>query len=164
MIRCSTCDKALNDGTAYCPFCGSRQTAATPSGGAPPPAELPGPQAGGIRPNIAGALAYPLGFITGILFLNIEPYKFDPFVRFHAWQSTFLSVSYGVFFAGMNMFVGLLFDMKLGFVFSVLAPVMALARWACILLGLFTMYKALRFERFSLPLIGAIAAGLAGEG
>ncbi len=26
-----------------------------------------------------------------------------------------------VFFAGMNMFVGLLFDMKLGFVFSVLA-------------------------------------------
>ena len=114
--------------------------------------------------NIAGALAYPLGLITGIFFLWKDPYKYDPFVRFHAWQSIFLSLCIGVFFAGMNMFVGLLFDMNLRSVFSVLAPVMALARLACILLGLFTIYKALKFERFSVPIIGRMAAGLAGEG
>ena len=32
--------------------------------------------------NAAGALAYLAGFITGILFLVIDPYKKDPFVRF----------------------------------------------------------------------------------
>jgi uncharacterized membrane protein len=164
MIRCSTCGANLNDGTAFCPFCGSPQTGATPSAG-PPPAQAPGPQSGGgMSPNVAGALAYPLGFITGIFFLWRDPYKYDPFVRFHAFQSIFLSVCYGVFFAGMNMFVGLLFDMKLGFVFSVLAPLMVLARWACILLGLFTMYKAFKFERFSLPVIGRMAAAFAGDG
>jgi uncharacterized membrane protein len=62
------------------------------------------------------------------------------------------------------MFVSLLFDMKLGFVFSVLLPLMALARWACILFGFFVMYKAFKFERFSIPIIGRMAAGLAGEG
>ncbi len=63
----------------------------------------------------------------------------------------------------MNMFVGLLFDMKLGSVFSVLAPLMALVRvWH--FLGLFTMYKAFKFERFSIPIIGRMAAGLAGKG
>jgi uncharacterized membrane protein len=47
-----------------------------------------------MSPNVAGALAYPLGFITGILFLKIDPYKYDPFVRFHAFQSIFLSCFY----------------------------------------------------------------------
>ena len=106
----------------------------------------------------------PAGVHHRHFFLWIDPYKYDPFVRFHAFQSIFLSLSYGVFFAGMNMFVGLLFDMKLGFLFSVWLPLMALARWACILLGFFMMYKAFKFERFSLPIIGRMAAGLAGEG
>jgi uncharacterized membrane protein len=106
----------------------------------------------------------PAGAHHRHFFLWRDPYKYDPFVRFHAFQSIFLSLSYGVFFAGMNMFVSLLVDMKLGFVFSVLGPLMALARWACILLGLFTMYKAFKFERFSLPIIGRMAAALAGEG
>jgi uncharacterized membrane protein len=109
-------------------------------------------------------LAYPLGFITGIFFLWKDPYKYDPFVRFHAFQSIFLGISYGLLFAGMNMFVELLVDMKLGFVFSVLLPLMALVRWACILLGFFLMYKAFKFQCFSLPLIGPLAARWAGEG
>lgn len=164
-MRCSTCDKTLNDGTAFCPFCGSPQTLATPSGGPPPPAQVPGPQFdGGMGSNLAGALAYPLGLITGLFFLARDPYKYDPFVRFHAWQSIFLSLCIGVLFGGMNMFVSLLFDMKLGFVFSVLLPLMALVRWACILFGFFLMYKAFRFERFAVPIIGAVAARLAGEG
>jgi uncharacterized membrane protein len=39
----------------------------------------------GLPANVAGALAYVLGPITGVLFLVLE--KDSPFVRFHAAQS-----------------------------------------------------------------------------
>ena len=39
----------------------------------------------GLQPNVAGALSYLLGIITGVLFLVIE--KENRFVRFHAAQS-----------------------------------------------------------------------------
>ena len=130
MTPCSTCGASLNDGTAFCAFCGAQQTRATPSGG-PPPARVPvpGSQSEGLSSNLAGALAYPLGAITGILFLKIEPYKFDPFVRFHAFQSIFLSLACAVLFVGWSLFVGLLFDLRLGFLFSFLDPVMVLLQW-----------------------------------
>jgi uncharacterized membrane protein len=146
----------------FCAFCGAPQAGATPSGGPPPQARAPGPQTGGIRPNLAGALACPLGAITGILFLKIEPYKHDPFVRFHAFQSIFLSFSCAVLFVGWSMFVGLLFDLRLGFLFSFVGPVMVPLQVACILLVPFMMYKAFKFEYFSLPLIGPLAARWAG--
>jgi uncharacterized membrane protein len=124
-------------------------------------APVPGSQSEGIRPNVAGALAYPLGAITGILFLKIEPYKFDPFVRFHAWQSIFLSLSYCVFFMGWSLFVGVLYDLGLRFLFGFLGPLIDLLQVACLLLVPFMMYKAFRFESFSLPIIGRMAAGRA---
>ena len=123
---------------------------------------VPVSQSEGMTSNLAGALAYPLGAITGILFLKIEPYKFDPFVRFHAWQSIFLSLSYGVFFMGWIGFIGMLFDLRLGFLFSFVGPVMVLLQWACILLLPFMMYKAFKFQYFSLPIIGRMAARRAG--
>ena len=163
MTPCSTCGASLNDGTAFCAFCGAQQTRATVSGGPPSArAPVPGSQSEGMSPNLAGALAYPLGAITGILFLKIEPYKFDPFVRFHAWQSIFLSLSYGVFFMGWIGFIGMLFDLRLGFLFSFVGPVMVLLQWACILLLPFMMYKAFKFQYFSLPIIGRMAARRAG--
>jgi len=83
---CSNCGATLNEGTAFCPFCGVPQTRATPSGGSQPPqAWAPGSLSTGmLAPNVAGALAYPLGLLTGIFFLFSDPYKYDPFVRFHA--------------------------------------------------------------------------------
>ena len=51
----------------------------------------------GLTPNVAGALAYLLGFITGVLFLVIDPFKNDRFVRFHAFQSIFFNVLWIVF-------------------------------------------------------------------
>jgi len=39
----------------------------------------------GLAPNVAGALSYVLGIITGVIFLVIE--KENRFVRFHAAQS-----------------------------------------------------------------------------
>ena len=39
----------------------------------------------GLQENVAGLLCYLLGWITGIIFLIIEPT--NKFVRFHAFQS-----------------------------------------------------------------------------
>ena len=62
----------------------------------PQPQAVPEPQtqpAGGtgLSSNVAGALCYLLGLVTGIVFLMIE--KEDRFVRFHAMQSIVLSVA-----------------------------------------------------------------------
>ena len=50
----------------------------------PPP---PPPSAGqGLTSNAAAAISY-ITFIPAVLFLVLEPYNRDRFVRFHAWQS-----------------------------------------------------------------------------
>ena len=51
----------------------------------PSPAPGVGTSNSGLAPNIAGALAYILGIITGVIFFVIE--KENRFVRFHAAQS-----------------------------------------------------------------------------
>ena len=56
----------------------------------PPPLPLPAAGAG-LTPNVAGALAYLVGAITGILFLVIDPFKTDRFVRFHAFSRSSLT-------------------------------------------------------------------------
>lgn len=45
----------------------------------------------GLEPNVAGALSYLLGIITGLVFYVVEPD--DKFVRFHAAQSI---VTFGI--------------------------------------------------------------------
>ena len=45
----------------------------------------------GLAPNVAGALAYVLGPITGVLFLVLE--KENRFVRFHAAQSITVGIA-----------------------------------------------------------------------
>ena len=44
--------------------------------------------------NMAGALCYLFGFITGILFLVLAPYNQNRDIRFHAFQSIFLNIIY----------------------------------------------------------------------
>lgn len=46
---------------------------------------LGGTTSTGLQPNVAGALSYVLGWVTGIVFLILE--KENKFVRFHAIQS-----------------------------------------------------------------------------
>jgi uncharacterized membrane protein len=112
--------------------------------------------------NLAGALAYPLGFITGILFLKIDPNKYDPFVRFHAFQSIFLSCFYILLVVAWDALVGALLSAGLGSLWSLILPLYSLLRLAMVLLGVFLMYKAFKGERFSLPFIGPLAAKRAG--
>ncbi len=105
---------------------------------------------GELKPNIAGALCYPLSFITGILFLVLTPYNRDRFVRFHAFQSIF-------FFAVM-----LALNIALG-VLSIILPwrletmLFGLTRLLSICGTLWMAYQAYRGEKFKMPVIGDLA-------
>ena len=101
----------------------------------------------GLEENVAGFLCYLIGFITGILFLVVE--KKSSFVKFHAKQSTitFLGLFVITFLIGWIPIIGLL---------VYLIWVLSLILW------LFLMIKALRGERYLLPIVGKIAEGKSG--
>jgi len=110
---------------------------------------------------MAALLTYIVGFITGIIFLVLEPYKRDPFVRFHAFQSIFLSAAYILVFIAWGMVSGALFFATLGVMWQLLLVGWILLRLAFFVLWLFMMYKAYHNERFMLPVIGPLAASQA---
>jgi len=96
----------------------------------------------GLDENVAGFLCYLFGFITGIVFLVVE--KKSSFVKFHAMQSiiTFLSLFVISLIIGMIPIIGLL-----------VYPIWILS----LILWLLLMIKALRGERYSLPIVGKMA-------
>jgi uncharacterized membrane protein len=89
--------------------------------------------------NMKGALAYLLGFITGIVLLIVE--KNSKFVRFHAMQSTI--VFGGIFVLGLIPFIGMILWIVLPFVSFIL--------WVLL------MWKAYNGEMYKLPYIGDLA-------
>lgn len=93
--------------------------------------------------NILGAVAYLLGFITGIALLVVE--KQNKFVRFHAMQST-------IFFGGLfivNLCLG--FIPLLGWLAGFVLSLFALVMW------LVLMWKAFNGEEYHLPYVGELA-------
>ncbi len=112
--------------------------------------------------NIAGLLAYIAGFITGIIFLVVEPYKNDRFVRFHAFQSIFFCAAYIAVAIAWGILSATLFAISLGILWHLVFTVWVLIRIGFFALWLFLMYKAYNNERFMLPVIGPLAAKQAG--
>lgn len=99
----------------------------------------------GIDQNLAGALAYLLGVVTGIVFLLLEPE--NRYVRFHAFQSTFTFIVVAVLFL---MVMGL---PVVGWLLVVPFVVAVTVLW------IFLMFKALTGERYKLPFVGDWADG-----
>ena len=98
----------------------------------------------GLHENVAGALAYGLGWITGAFFLVFEPS--NRFVRFHAWQSVIL---FGALSLAWFVAVSIpLFGTIVAFV--IIPPVSAF-------LWLFLMYKAYNGHRYKVPYAGDMA-------
>jgi uncharacterized membrane protein len=155
MPFCAKCGTSLSDGAGFCNNCGAQ------AGGATPPPTYSGAQSAPLSSNIVGALTYLGGLITGIIFLAVAPYNKDPFVRFHAFQSIFLSLAYIVFAIVWGAIFGMFFVAGLGFLWSLLTLAVSLVRLGFLLLWLFMMFKAYNNERFSLPIIGPLAASKA---
>src|SRR4051795_2425149 len=92
MPFCPTCGAAVEG--RFCASCGSAVPAGTPSGaGTTPPPSTRYAGSVAMTDNVAGALCYSLGFVTGILFLVLAPYNQNKTIRFHAFQSIFLNVA-----------------------------------------------------------------------
>ena len=84
---CESCGKEMGEAAAFCSSCGKPATP-SPAGGAGAGGEG---ASSGLQPNVAGALAYL--WITAIVFLLLEPYNRDRFVRFHSFQALFLGLA-----------------------------------------------------------------------
>jgi uncharacterized membrane protein len=123
-------------------------------------APTPTPQGGsGMQNNMAGALCYIFGWITGVIFLLIDPYKNDKFVRFHAFQSIFFNLSLIVVYIAF-MFLGFILAMiHLGLL---LVPIWFVLGVGIFALWLFLMFKAYNNQKFKLPIIGDLAEKQAG--
>lgn len=107
--------------------------------------------------NVAAALCYVLGLVTGILFLVLAPYNQNKNIRFHAWQSIFLHVGSIAFFIALMICTGIL---RLIPFFGVMisAVLYPIAAFGFFILWLALMYKAYNNERWVLPVIGELAA------
>ncbi len=95
----------------------------------------------GLPKNTAAALAYVLGWVTGLIFLFIEK---DSFVRFHAAQSI-------VVFGALTVIA---FIPVIGWIISPLLWIVGFVLW------LFLIYKAYQGEEIKLPWVGNLAKKL----
>lgn len=106
-------------------------------------------QSGGLSDNAAGALAY-VTIIPAIIFLIVEPYNRNSYVRFHSWQSIFFCI------AAFAVHIVLTLIPVIGWILVPFVSLEFLAIWIILLI------KALKGERFALPIIGKYAAQQAG--
>jgi uncharacterized membrane protein len=122
----------------------------------PPPGYTP--QAAGLSSTSAAAISY-LTFIPAIIFLVMDPYKRDPFVRFHAVQCIALTVVWFVVAIVMSMLAGMVFLASAGG-FGTLS-MFGLLYW-CVRLVFFIVWlicivNAAQGKWFKLPVIGDFA-------
>jgi len=130
-----------------------------PAGAPPAAAAVPAAMANtgtGLTPNMAGALAYSLGIITGVLFLVLEPYRRDRFVRFHAMQSILYFVAAVAFSIVWRIMVGTLMSIS-GWIALATVPIRLLISLGLFCLWVFLMYQAYSGREFSIPILGPIA-------
>jgi uncharacterized membrane protein len=103
--------------------------------------------------NVAGALCYLAGLVTGIIFLVIAPYNRNKFVRFHAFQAIFGHIAVIIIWIAYVIIGGILAFLTHGFGFF-LYPLFGLLIFV---LWLYMMYSAYNNKKVKLPIIGDLA-------
>ena len=115
--------------------------------------------AGGLEENVAGALTYLFGFVTGFIFYLIE--DDNEFVRFHAAQSIIVfggllvlsfAITFMQIFLEMMPAIGWIMSLTLGIFSTLLGPI-AFILWIVLLV------KAYKGQRYGLPIAGDMAEG-----
>ena len=112
--------------------------------------------------NVAGALTYLAGFVTGIVFLVLDPYKSNSFVRFHAFQSILFNVAGIVVWIVWMILSAVLTPLTAGFSGLIALPSMLVFTLAGFGIWIFLMYQAYQQKLFRLPIVGKFAAEQAG--
>ena len=172
MAFCANCGADVQG--RFCAKCGApaaaagrRRPAASQSAPPPPPPPAASPfpaaagpaptaQAAGLEENLACALCYVLGLLTGILFLVLAPYNQNRLIRFHAFQSIFLNIAWIAIYIVLTIVGFALFSIP--FLGAMLSIILHLAAFlGFFILWLMLMYKAYNRERWVLPFIGPLA-------
>jgi uncharacterized membrane protein len=145
MPFCANCGSAVEG--RYCPKCGTAVDA-----GLPPPPPGPPPLAGpaGMTDNVAAAACYVLGAVTGVIMLLLAPYNRNRTIRFHAFQSIFLTVAWIVFWS----LVRVVFSFLGFFSFYSLSSLVSLAFFV---LWVYLIISAYQGKKVVLPVIGRMA-------
>jgi uncharacterized membrane protein len=136
---CEGCGKDMPDSATFCPSCGKESAPAPAAGGG----SAPGAAGTGLQKNLAGALAYL--WIIAIVFLLLEPYNRDKFVRFHAFQALF----HGLAWIGGNIVLSLI-----PFIGWTLLPFWSLLMFV---LAVIAAVKAYQNEEWEIPVVGPFA-------
>jgi uncharacterized membrane protein len=144
---CPTCGTAI-DG----PFCPSCSPAAAVAGQAVQAAPA------GLTENVASALCYALGILTGILFLVLAPYNQNSRIRFHAFQSLFFAGGVIVFWM-VTMMVSFLLPFPLMLAFWMVRLMLNLVLFCA---WLFVIVKTYNGDTVVLPMVGPMARSQAG--
>jgi len=141
MAFCSTCGAQIADGTTTCAVCAGRVATA--------PA-VPQATAGGMADNVAGMLAY-ITIIPAIIFLVMEPYNKNRFIRFHSWQCLFFAGTLFVLHVGLSIFTFVPFMALITFPLHLLVSLGGFIVWIVLLM------KANQGQMYKLPVIGDLA-------
>jgi uncharacterized membrane protein len=110
----------------------------------------PQPAQSGLSESATCGLAY-ITFIPAIIFLATAPYNRNANVRFHSWQSIFLTIAYLV------VHVGFFVPDRIPFIGLMMIPVRLLIGLGFFILWLVVLIKAFNGQRFKIPVIGDLA-------
>ena len=159
-----SCGKEVGAGQEFCVACGA--AVPTMSGavaeGAVAATEAPVPATSAMATNVASTLAYLAGFITGIIFLVVDPYKSNAVVRFHSYQSIFFNVAWFGFWIVWMIVSAILTPLTAGIFGLIAIPLILILSLMAFGIWAFLMYQAYQQKLFKLPFIGSFAAQQAG--
>jgi uncharacterized membrane protein len=170
MAFCPNCGTQVAENVAFCPTCGKATGQAGAAAGAqsapPPPAyttpatTAPVAAAPPLEENIAGMLAY-ITIIPAIVFLLVDPYNRNRFIRFHSFQCLFFHLAVVVIDVGLMVISGILHLIPVigWFATALMWPLVGLAIFGVWVL---LMIKAFQHQIYKLPIIGDIAEKQAG--
>ena len=139
MAFCSSCGAQIPAGASVCPAC-NRSTAPVAATG----------QTSGLTDNVAGALAY-VTIIPAIVFLVLDPYNKNRFIRFHAFQCIFFAVAWCALWIVLSIIAHIPF---LGWLTILIWPLIGLAGFV---IWMVLVLKASQGQVFKLPVIGDMA-------
>jgi uncharacterized membrane protein len=133
---------------AFCPGCGRPMQGARAHG-----------RVGVFPENIAGAVAY-ITLVPAIVFLVLDPYSKNRFLRFHSFQCVLLWATLLVMGIAVKL-VGLVL-----LVIPVLGHLLVALLWMVLGLGAIIVWlvlitKSLQGEAFRIPILGEVAEHLA---
>lgn len=164
MANCAKCGAAVAADSAFCGACGQAVNAAAAGGSVAAASAMSAPRnsaAGvGLTMNLAAALSYALGLITGILFLVLEPYKNNKLVRFHAMQSILFSAACIVFAIVWSILVAILVSIAGFWVLTVDVPLRLLIGLGIFGFWLYLMFQAYSEREYRIAWLGDFAAKL----